>query len=377
MRIAIFQAMALSLWRDKAAFALAFILPPIIFIIFASVFSAAASGNLSITLGLVSDPDDEISTQIVSGLQTSSLVTDTHTYATSEKLRQAIRTGNVDAGIQIMRPDKQAVPQFSIYYDPMKAGAANLAEAALAAQAGLANSNSDEEEEDEFNGVQPAEKIIVTNHTTQENALSETQPIPSMAAYYAAGVGMLFLFLSGFQSALSVIEERDAGITERIAAGPYGLRPMIDGKFAYLTAQGIAQLTLIFLVAAIIFKVSLGQSPIQLALTIFLAALSAAGISLGIVGLCRSRSQAHALGAVLALVMGALGGSMAPRFLMSPEVRAIGQLTPNAWGIDAFSASLWQGGSLDLLLAPWGLLFISAILGISLAHISMKRTLRG
>ena len=129
-----------------------------------------------------------------------------------------------------------------------------------------------------------------------------------MAAYYAAGVGMLFLFLSGFQSALSVIEERDAGVMERIAAGPYGVRPMIDGKFAFLTAQGLIQLIVIFIVAVTAFGVSIGQSPLLLLITIILSSICAAGLCLAIVGCCRTRSQAHAVGAVLALVMGALGG---------------------------------------------------------------------
>ena len=354
--------MALALWRDRAALALTFVLPPLIFAIFAAVFSAAASGDFAIRLGLISPADDEISQTIVQGLHASPLITDTVSYTDESTMRDSIRAGTVDVGIEITRPDRTQAPAFRIFYDPVKQSAATIAEAALAAQAPR---GEDEDEED-------TEPLPTAVHVS----VSGTAEPPPMAAYYAAGVGMLFVFLSGFQAALSIIEERDAGIMERIAAGPFGLRPMIDGKFAFLVAQGSGQFIVLLVVAWLVFGVSLSQSPFALLVTIVLASMCAAGICLAVVGACRSRSQAHAIGAVLALVMGALGGSMAPRFLMAPEIRAIGAFTPNAWGIDAFGASLWRGASLDLLLTPWLFMGLSGLLGLVISYGLMRKTMK-
>ena len=376
MRRAIFIAMCLSLWRDRAAFALTFLLPPLIYIIFAAVFSSAASGDVSIRLG-VQAPEDEISQEIVEGLSKSVMVSALTDYMSTQEIRTAVLEGDVDAAIAITREGEASVPTFKIYYDPIKAGAAAMAEAALAAQQpDFTNDDEEEEEEDEAARFSPAEKIIVSaNNPDAENQSKNTSQI-SMATYYVAGVGMLFLFLSGFQTALSVIEERDSGILERIAAGPYGIRPMIDGKFAFLVVQGIGQFVVLFLVSHLVFDISLSQSPIALLTTIIAASISAAGLCLAIVGCCRTRSQAHAVGAVLALTMGALGGSMAPRFLMSPEIRAIGAFTPNAWGIDAFGLSLWRGGTFEALISPWALLIISGIIGLGFSYFMMQKTLR-
>ncbi|MEO0674750.1 MAG: ABC transporter permease [Pseudomonadota bacterium] len=368
MRFAVFQAMALSLWRDRAAFGLTFILPPIIFLIFAAVFSSAASGDIAIKLGVTQPADDAITAEIVDGLSTSSMVYALKPMADERTLREAIRAETIDAGIEITRPDKTQAPAFRIFYDPVKTSAAAIAEAALAAQQPRDNEEEggDEEDGDNTSVAKPAARIAVTG----------AQAPPPMAAYYAAGVGMLFVFLSGFQAALSVIEERDDGVLERIAAGPFGLRPMIDGKFAFLVVQGIGQFCVLLGVAALMFGVSLTQSPVQLLITILLASVCAAGLALGVVGACRSRSQAHAIGAVLALVMGALGGSMAPRFLMAPEIRQIGALTPNAWGIDAFAISLWRGGGLDLLVTPWALLLVTGLAGLIAAYGLMGVTMK-
>lgn len=356
MRLAVAYAMALGLWRDRALFALTFLLPSAIFIIFAAVFSATTSGDLSIRLGVVA-PDDDVSVELVSGLRSSDIVEQLIEVASTNDMQGALIADEFDVGIEISRLSEEEAPTFKIYFDPAKKGAATIAEAALAALAPPEVTASEL--------ISPAEKISIDG----------TSGGTPMAAYYAAGVGMLFLFLSGFQSALSVIEERDAGILERIAAGPYGLRPMIDGKFLFLIAQGVVQIFTILVVAAILFKVSLSQSPIQLLITTIAAAISASGIALGVVGCCRSRNQAHAVGAVLALVMGAIGGSMAPRFLMAPEVRAIGAFTPNAWGIEAFSVSIWRSGGLELLWVPWALLTASGIFGLLIAYNVMKHTL--
>ncbi|MEL7485748.1 MAG: ABC transporter permease [Pseudomonadota bacterium] len=355
MRRAIFKAMVLTLWRDRAAFALAFLLPPVIFAIFAAVFAPAAGGDLSIRLAVVA-ADDDVSRALVDGLRQSGLISAVDEMGTVEALSKNLREGRTDAGIVIDRPDETSPPRFRIYADPMKENAATIAEATLAAQA----------PPDMIGDVQPAERVMV------DNADGET-PI---AAYFAAGVSMLFIFLAGFQSSLTVLEERDAGVLERIAAGAFGVRPMIDAKFSFLVVQAMSQIILIFAIAFLLFDVPPPRSVPAFAVTVFAAAFCAAGLCLAITGLARTRAQAHAIGAVLALLLGALGGSMAPRFLMSPEVRALGALTPHAWGIDAFSAVLWRGGGLDLLWGPWLLLFAAGAAGLAISYAIMPVALR-
>ena len=53
MILVMLRVMALSLWRDRAGLVLVFVLPPLVFIVFASVFSAGATGRLDIRAGVV------------------------------------------------------------------------------------------------------------------------------------------------------------------------------------------------------------------------------------------------------------------------------------------------------------------------------------
>jgi ABC-2 type transport system permease protein len=187
---------------------------------------------------------------------------------------------------------------------------------------------------------------------------------------------MLFLFLSGFQSALTLLEERDAGVMERVAAGPAGVAAAIDGKFAFIVVQGLAQVGVILATAALLFGVDVGHAPAALAAAAVAAALAAAGVTIAITALCRSRAQAHAIGTVFSLVAAAIGGSMAPKFLMPESVRQLGAWTPNALGIDAFGAALWTGGGLAAAAAPLAALAATGLCGLAIAHVAARTTLR-
>ena len=54
MIFAVVRVMWLELWRDRGALVLAFVLPSLIFAIFASIFSGATDGQFSLNIALPS-----------------------------------------------------------------------------------------------------------------------------------------------------------------------------------------------------------------------------------------------------------------------------------------------------------------------------------
>lgn len=355
MRLAILKATALGLWRDRAAFALAFILPAAIFSIFSLVFSSAAGGDMKVSLALMAG-DDVVSESLADDLAKAPEISVVIPATSPDELAALVRSGEADVGYRIEFPDGASAPAFTIYADATRGGAAIVAEGALARLE-----------------PRPDDAPKPTTARVTVNPVNAAAP---MAAYFAAGVAMLFLFLSGFQSALTLLEERDAGVMERVAAGPAGVASAIDGKFAFIVLQGLAQIGVILATAALLFGVDLGHAPAALAIAAFAAAFCAAGVALAVTALCRSRAQAHAIGTVFSLVAAAIGGSMAPRFLMPESVRQFGAWTPNAQGIDAFAASLWTGGGLSAAAAPAAVLVATGLCGLVIAHISARTTLR-
>src|SRR4029077_742984 len=69
MILVMVRVMALGLWRDRAGLVLVFVLPPLVFIVFATVFSAGASGRLDIRVGVVDQIGGPDSQRLVDSLQ--------------------------------------------------------------------------------------------------------------------------------------------------------------------------------------------------------------------------------------------------------------------------------------------------------------------
>ena len=349
MRRAVFRAAALTLWRDKPALALTFLLPPLIFTIFALVFASATGGDISIRLGVYAD-DSDLSQELVATLEEAPEITTLVRAPSREELKSIVQTGDISAGIEIIRYEDDPVPDFRLYK------AATRQAAALTAEKALSRLRPEDEEVDLESEDEIAREPVLEG--TFVNPVNADVP---MAAYYAAGVSVFFLLLSGFQTALSVIEERDAGVGHRLMASKAGLGPMIDGKFLFITAQGVVQSVVILAAAALLFNVTITFAPLSLIMAVFGTSLASAGVVLSVTMLCRSRAQAHAVGAILSLVLACIGGSMAPSFLMPAYMQTIGGATPIGLGIETYSISLWRGGGFmeawppALLLATYGI----------------------
>src|SRR5271155_5218787 len=98
MILVMVMVMALSLWRDRAGLVLVFVLPPLVFIAFAAVFSAGASGRLDIRAGGVDQADSADSRRLVDSVQRG-LGGRVIRLPDIAALEDAIASGRVDAGL--------------------------------------------------------------------------------------------------------------------------------------------------------------------------------------------------------------------------------------------------------------------------------------
>jgi len=135
--------------------------------------------------------------------------------------------------------------------------------------------------------------------------------------YYIGATAILFLLFSAMQGASLSLDERKSGISDRLLVGPMGALKILTGKFVFLTLIGFFQAAIIVVVA----------------------------------------------------------GSMVPRFMMPDWLQGLGQITPNAYAIDAVYGILARGQSLSDLLPIWGVLFGGAAICLALAAIT-SHTLR-
>ena len=392
MILTMFRVMALGLLRDRAALAMAFVLPPLIFVVLAAVFAGASGEEVHLRVGVATPVEEPATRRLLERLaqaQEFELVR----LASPGDLRTQVAGGRVDVGLIAQAPITQtagAAP-LVIIADPGKPIAAPLLAGQLQRlidqelpQLGLKRMLAT---------LEPALGGLTAAQQQRLDALGQApaapgpQPSPLLAvesvetgpnngvSYYAGAVAMLFLLFTAMQGAAGLIDEQHSGVIDRVLVGPGGTDVIVLGKALFLWLQGVVQVALIFIVASLGYGVAVAASFAPWLLTTATAALAAAGLALSVAVSCRTRQQMQTLTTFLVLVLSAVGGSMVPRFLMPQWLQQLGWLTPNAWGVEAYQAVLWRHDPAGAAPA-WGVLATIGILGVLAALAVARRQAR-
>jgi len=158
---------------------------------------------------------------------------------------------------------------------------------------------------------------------------------------------VLFMFLSALTAATFLVQDRHLGMATRKASTPTSIGRLVGGET--LGRFGIAafQAVLIVAVTGLLFGVGWGD---PLATTLLLAAFAlvatGAGVLLGAV--FDNAEAATGGGIMIALVLAALGGAMAPVEIFPNVMQTIAKFTPHYWAIDGLQTSLIDGGITDV-----------------------------
>jgi len=372
MILVMLRVMALSLWRDRAGLVLVFVLPPLVFIVFASVFSAGASGRLDIRAGVVDQTDNADSGRLIGSLQRR-LGGRLSRSPDVAALEDAIESGKADAGL-VLHGDLADTPTpVTVLIHPGRRAAGEV----LTAQVNAA-------------AVQDLPELMLRREVAHLDPVLALTPdqvrrvnapqfglgsAPAFAAqqilpggdplviYYAGAVSILFLMFTAMQGAMSLIDERRAGLRLRLGLSSGGVAPVLGGRMLWLTALGVIQAFVLFLVAAVGYRVPLLANLAAWAATAVCAAAASAGIALAIAAACHTREQAQPVSTFAFLILAAVGGSMAPRFLMPEALQTLGWLTPHTWVIEAYQAVLWRGLVNTTVIQAWTVLSSFAAAG--------------
>ncbi|MFG1419018.1 ABC transporter permease [Xanthobacter sp. V0B-10] len=395
---AVMGAMALTLLRDRGALVMTFVLPPLLFLLFAAIFSGAGgeAGALRVAAArLTAAPAAGTFLEALAAVPDTTLDLIAGEDAEAQ-VEARVREGRADAGL-IVRDDPSIATQAAplvVVADPARAVAGALLAARIQALLtnalpGMALSRVAGQLQvlvGPFTPVQAERLKAAIAHAPElvaaggaelmaRRAVEGSGPQPAVA-YYAGAIALLFLLFTAVQGAASLVEERRSGVFDRILMSEGGVRALVAGKFAFLVLQGLALSAVLFAVAQLAYGVDVSSHlPGWLAVSAA-ASAAAAGVALPLAAASHTRQQAQTLSTFVVLLLSAVGGSMAPRFLMPQWLQRLGDLTPTAWGIEAYQDVLWRGAPMEALLPALGVLLATGLGGAVLTWALLDRAAR-
>lgn len=194
-------------------------------------------------------------------------------------------------------------------------------------------------------------------------------------AVLAAGQLSLFIFLASLTGAVYLLTTRRLGVTRRVRAGPVPVSTIVAGEALARFVVALLQAAIVFFGSMLLFGVDWRAPGTVWALCVGMSLVgTGAAMLLGTLG--RNEQQVSAVAIMLALVLGALGGSMQPLEFFPDTLRTVAFATPHAWMNDAMWTILVDGGGLGQVWPSVVVLLSAGLVLLAAASMTLARSLR-
>lgn len=200
---------------------------------------------------------------------------------------------------------------------------------------------------------------------------------PSITQNNVPAFALFAMFFIVIPLAGSLIAEKNEGTYDRIRTLPVSYLNILMGKTVAYLLVCILQFLLMAMVGIYLFPSLLGLPALEMGNNYFAiviatiaSALSAIGFGLLVGTYSSTHNQAAMFGAILVVIMAALGGIFMPVYMMPESLKLVSNLSPLRWGIDAYLDIFVRGAGLLLI---WeNLLLLLGFFGISILVAARK-----
>jgi len=164
-------------------------------------------------------------------------------------------------------------------------------------------------------------------------------------SYFAVGLSTLFLFFTVQGGILSVLEERQNGTMARLLVAPMTRLQLLLGKTASSIVTGLVSMAVLVVGTTLLMGADWGN-PFGVALLSLAGVLAATGLAILLATVAKNAEQAGNFGAIVAMVLGMLGGVFFPIGQGPALLAVISKVSPHAWLLQGFgdnTAGAWGG----------------------------------
>ncbi len=351
--------------RDRSALLVAIIVPLVLASIFGLIFHNAIGGRITFTFGLV-DQDRGPAAQVfvaqaLKPLERSGLIK-VRSEPTLAAGSNAANTDKVSATFVIPPGFSDAIARGL----QTRIRVLGNVDSSIGTQVGqsIAGSYAD--------AIKTARIVGTATHTPFDPKLFASLPIPIAVAdvstrnrqldagtFYAAGMAVFFLFFTVQFGITSLLDERRDGTLARMLAAPIHRKTVLAGKLITSLVLGFISMAVLAIATHFLISAHWGNA-LGVALLIASGVLAATAVMALIATLARTPDQAQSWQAMVALVLGMLGGTFFPVAQAGGLLASLSLITPQAWFLRGIE-NLTGGADPSAVLGP-----VAAILAFAL-----------
>jgi ABC-2 type transport system permease protein len=186
-------------------------------------------------------------------------------------------------------------------------------------------------------------------------------------AHSFAGMAVQFILFAGIDAGVLLLLTRQRGIWQRLRSAPLRRSEFMLARALATTLISLFQFTLIYLAAALVFKVRIEGSWLGfIGVGIAFCLLNAAfGLMLATLGRSAPTTRGFASMATLLLVM--IGGAWVPAFVFPRWLQNASLYVPTRWAVDGLDGATWRGLPFNSAVLPIIVLVGSAAVCLAVA----------
>jgi len=164
---------------------------------------------------------------------------------------------------------------------------------------------------------------------------------------YAAGMAVFFLFFAVQPGVTGLLDERRNGTLARLLAAPVRRSSILAGKLLTSVVVGVVSMAVLVVASSLLMGARWGH-PAGVAALVLSGVLAATGAMAVVAAIAKTSEQAGGWQAIVAIVLGSLGGAFFPVAQAGGLLETLSLLAPHRWFLRGL-ADLAGGGVTSVL----------------------------
>lgn len=189
----------------------------------------------------------------------------------------------------------------------------------------------------------------------------------SGAEHVVPGMAVLFSLFGVIYLGMAFFQEHGWGTWDRLRTSPAGSMEILVGKMLPSALVILVQSVVLFTAGWLLFGLEVAGSVAALATMILVTTVFLIALSMLCVAVFKTINQLSAAANVGAMILGGLGGALAPVSVLPGWAQTIAPVSPAYWALSGFRTVILDGGGMESVLTPVMVLLAASLIAALVA----------